>query len=94
MGVRGGLPTGDTRNLAPPFRTFWGVCIIEVAKVHVITLNSPGPTWHPRQPALCAVAQRPTGVDMRMADGTGSRERKRATGAAAGYCPTDRARSV
>src|SRR5262249_48750959 len=69
MGVRSDLSPGHGGN-------GWGcVCIIEVAKVHVIRLNSPGPTWHPLQPSLRTVAQRPTGVDVRMTDGMGNRER-------------------
>src|SRR5262249_34802513 len=57
--------------------TIWPghIIIVEVAKVHVIGLNSPGPTWR-CQSALCAVAQRPTSVDVRMTDGTGRQRRK------------------
>jgi len=84
-GVRGDLPPGrrDTRG-------------VERAKVHVKALYFPSPvTWNPVtwQVPLRAVAHHPTGINLRMTDGIGNRERTAAV-ANDGHCPADCVRSV
>src|SRR6516225_1979667 len=69
MGVRGDLPSTRSNR-----RAGGEICIVKVAKVHVIRLNSPSPVSQ-SQPALRAVAQRPTGVDVGMTDRVANRER-------------------
>src|ERR1700751_378777 len=90
MAVREGLPASDGG-----YR--WaddGVCIVEVAKIHVKTLYFPGPVtctpeiYHP----LRTVAHHPTGINLGMTDGVANREWSART--AARYATSDCARSV
>src|SRR5262249_6326968 len=67
MGVRSDLPPAHNQGRHDL------VGIVERAKVHPETLYFPSPTGN-CQPALRAVAHHPTGVNVRMTEGRGSRE--------------------
>jgi hypothetical protein len=94
MGVRGDLsPARLTKcwasaNKTDVRATRSDACSVEVAKVHVETFYFPSPVtrtpeiYHP----LRAVAQHPTGINMRLTEGLGNRE---VVGGNIGDCPGD-----
>jgi hypothetical protein len=93
MGVHGGWPRGRKAggDAAPTEKTGRAArtCSVERAEIHVEALYFPSPVM--RTPEvyypLCAVAQHPTGINMRLTEGLGKREREE-------QYPTDRARSL
>ena len=80
MSVRYDLPPGYSVNLAHPRRRAEDVCIVERAKVHPKALYFPSPvTCTPEiYPPLRTVAHHPTGINLRMTEGLGNRERNAA----------------
>ena len=91
MAVRGDLRAGPKIWIG----VYKGVtrsdaCGVERAKVHVETFYFPSPTGN-CQHSLRAVAHHPTGINLRMTEGLGIRERRTAK---ANEAPADVARSL